>query len=81
MTHAMTGIPPADGDQVFFGDQTIKGERNLLKIPGDEFLHPGSKLPRSTRNRVAGTANAFPIRLTINPDAGNTRIHPGITAG
>ena len=68
---AAISVPESEIDWVRLG---LPGEIRFPAIPGQGF--PGTV---SEISRVAGGANAFPVRVLIDTD--NPRIRPGITAG
>ena len=67
---AAVSIPESEIKEVRLG---LPGEVRLPAIPGETF-----NAIVTERSKVAGTANAFPVRLTI--DAEDPRIRPGVTA-
>jgi RND family efflux transporter MFP subunit len=67
---AAINIPESEIKQVHLG---LQGEIRFPAFPGQIFKGTVSEI-----SRVAGAANAFPVKLTINADS--TRIRPGITA-
>jgi RND family efflux transporter MFP subunit len=69
---AAISIPESEIDQVFLG---LHAEVRFPAIAGQ--VNTGIVSEIST---VAGTANAFPVRVAIEADADNARIRPGITA-
>ena len=69
---AAISIPESEIDQVFLG---LHSEVRFPAIAGQ--INKGIVNEIST---VAGTANAFPVRVAIEADADNARIRPGITA-
>ena len=69
---AAISIPESEIDQVYLG---LPGEVRFPAIAGQ--VHKGLVSEIST---VAGAANAFPVRVTIDADTDNARIRPGITA-
>jgi len=69
---AAISIPESEIDQVYLG---LVGEIRFPAIAGQ--VNKGIVNEIST---VAGTANAFPVRVAIEADADSARIRPGITA-
>ena len=69
---AAISIPESEIDQLYLG---LAGEIRFPAIAGQ--VNKGIVSEIST---VAGTANAFPVRVAIEADAGDARIRPGITA-
>ncbi len=69
---AAISVPESEIDQVFIG---LHSEVRFPAIAGQ--VNKGIVNEIST---VAGTANAFPVRVAIEADADNVRIRPGITA-
>lgn len=65
-------IPESEIDQIYLG---LSGEIRFPAIQGQ--IHKGIVTEIS---KAAGAANAFPVKLTIEADANNVRIRPGITA-
>ncbi len=68
---AAISVPESEIDWVRLG---LPGEIRFPAIPGQVFTGTVSEI-----SRVAGGANAFPVRLLIDTD--NPRVRPGITAG
>ncbi len=68
---AAISVPESEIDWVRLG---LPGEIRFPAIPGQVFQGTVSEI-----SRVAGGANAFPVRVLIDTD--NPRIRPGITAG
>ncbi len=68
---AAISVPESEIDWVRLG---LPGEIRFPAIPGQVFTGTVSEI-----SRVAGGANAFPVRVLIDSD--NPRIRPGITAG
>ncbi len=68
---AAISVPESEIDWVRLG---LPGEIRFPAIPGQVFQGTVSEI-----SRVAGRANAFPVRVLIDTD--NPRIRPGITAG
>ena len=69
---AAISIPESEIDQVYLG---LPGE---IRFPANpDQMHKGIVTEIS---KVAGTANAFPVKVTIQADADAARIRPGITA-
>jgi RND family efflux transporter MFP subunit len=69
---AAISIPESEIDQLYLG---LPGEIRFPAIAGQ--VNRGIVNEIST---VAGTANAFPVRVAIETDVDNARIRPGITA-
>ena len=69
---AAISIPESEIDQIYLG---LSGEIRFPSIPGQ--LHKGIVTEIS---KAVGAANAFPVKITIEDDADNVRIRPGITA-
>jgi multidrug efflux system membrane fusion protein len=69
---AAISIPESEIGQVYLG---LTGNISFPAI--SEQVHKGIVTEVS---KVAGAANAFPIRIAIDADAGSERIRPGITA-
>jgi RND family efflux transporter MFP subunit len=69
---AAISIPESEIDLLYLG---LPGEIRFPAIAGQ--VNKGIVNEIST---VAGTANAFPVRVAIEADADNARIRPGITA-
>jgi multidrug efflux system membrane fusion protein len=69
---AAISIPESEIDQVYLG---LPAEISFPAMAGQ--VRKGIVSEVST---VAGAANAFPVRLTIEPGADEVRIRPGITA-
>ncbi len=67
---AAISVPESEIDWVRLG---LPGEMRFPAIPGQVFTGAVSEI-----SRVAGGANAFPVRVIIDTD--NPRIRPGITA-
>ena len=72
LMEAAISIPESEIDQVYMG---LPAEIRFPAIAGQ--VRKGIVSEVST---VAGAANAFPVRLTIEPGADKARIRPGITA-
>jgi RND family efflux transporter MFP subunit len=68
---AAISVPESEIDWVRLG---LPGEIRFPAIPGQVFTGTVSEI-----SRVAGGANAFPVRVLIDTD--NPRVRPGITAG
>jgi RND family efflux transporter MFP subunit len=68
---AAISVPESEIDWVRLG---LPGEIRFPAIPGQVFTGTVSEI-----SRVAGGANAFPVRILIDTD--NPRVRPGITAG
>jgi RND family efflux transporter MFP subunit len=68
---AAISIPESDVDQIYLG---LPGEVRFPAFSGQ--LHPGIVTEIS---KVAGAANAFPVKVTIDIEADSGRIRPGIT--
>lgn len=66
---AAISIPESEIAQVRLG---LHGDIRFPSIPGEVYDSLVTEV-----SEVAGTANAFPVRLTINSD--NERVRPGIT--
>ena len=69
---ASIGVPESEIDQITLG---LHGEIRFPAISGQ--MHKGIVTEIS---KVAGTANAFPVKLTIEPRESDARVRPGITA-
>lgn len=69
---ASIGVPESEIDQIVLG---LHGEIRFPAI--SEQIHKGIVTEVS---KVAGTANAFPVKLTIDAHDEDVRIRPGITA-
>ena len=69
---AAISIPESEINQIYLG---LPGEIRFPAIP--EQIHKGIVTEIS---KAAGAANAFPVKVTIEADAENLRIRPGITA-
>jgi RND family efflux transporter MFP subunit len=67
---AAVSVPESEIGLIHLG---LQGEVRFPSIPGDVFKGVVTEI-----SQVAGTANAFPVKLTI--DGGNPDIRPGITA-
>ena len=67
---AAVSIPESEIKQVHLG---LPGEVRFPAIPGETF-----NAIVTEKSRVAGAANAFPVRLTV--DGEDPRIRPGVTA-
>ena len=67
---AAINVPESEIDQVYLG---LPGEIRLPAIPGRVFTGVVTEI-----SDAAGTANAFPVKLTIESDA--QAIRPGLTA-
>jgi len=69
---AAISIPESEIDRVYLG---LPAEIRFPALAGD--VHRGIVTEIS---KVAGAANAFPVKVTIDPVADDVRIRPGITA-
>lgn len=69
---ASIGVPESEIDQIALG---LYGDIRFPAI--SEQIHKGVVTEVS---KVAGTANAFPVKLTIDAQSEDVRIRPGITA-
>jgi RND family efflux transporter MFP subunit len=67
---AAISIPESEIGMIYLG---LLGEIRFPSIPGEAFKGIVTEI-----SQVAGTANAFPIKVTV--EAGNPNIRPGITA-
>jgi RND family efflux transporter MFP subunit len=69
---AAISIPESEIDQIYLG---LPGEVRFPAITGRVYQGIVTEI-----SKVAGTANAFPVKVTIESNAGDVRIRPGTTA-
>ena len=68
---AAISIPESEIDRVYLG---LPARIRFPAIPGQYYEGIVTEI-----SKVAGAANAFPVKVTIDDESGNTRIRPGIT--
>jgi multidrug efflux system membrane fusion protein len=69
---AAISIPESEIDRVYLG---LPAKIRFPAIAGQYFKGIVTEI-----SKVAGAANAFPVKVTIDDESANTRIRPGITA-
>lgn len=69
---AAISIPESEIKKIYLG---LPGAIRFPAIPGQFYKGIVTEI-----SKVAGEANAFPVKVTIEADADNVRIRPGITA-